>query len=97
MIVGIGPLGCIPIVRAMKLFWFKKCSTEVNELIQGYNIKLNMELTLLNENLGHEAVFVYANSYDIFMDIISNHLHYGKHVCMFIVLNPVLNSLKALF
>ncbi|CAO2819344.1 unnamed protein product [Amaranthus hypochondriacus] len=77
VIVGIGPLGCIPIVRAMKLVWFKKCSTEVNQLIQGYNIKLSMELTFLNEKLGHDAVFVYANSYDIFMDIISNHLHYG--------------------
>ncbi|XP_021768502.1 GDSL esterase/lipase At5g41890-like [Chenopodium quinoa] len=77
IVVGIGPLGCIPFVRAMKLDWFEKCSNEVNELIQGYNKKLIRELSLLNEELGQEAVFVYANSYDIFMDIISNYQHYG--------------------
>ncbi|KAL2902876.1 hypothetical protein RDABS01_027958 [Bienertia sinuspersici] len=77
VIVGIGPLGCIPFVRAMKLDWFEKCSIEVNELIQGYNRKLNMKLRLMNEELGQKAVFVYANSYDIFKDIIFNNLHYG--------------------
>ncbi|XP_048499869.1 GDSL esterase/lipase At5g41890 [Beta vulgaris subsp. vulgaris] len=77
VVVGIGPLGCIPFVRAIKLVWFKNCSNEVNEFIQGYNRKLNKELSLLNENMGQEATFVYGNSYDIFMGIISNYLHYG--------------------
>ncbi|CAL9030563.1 unnamed protein product [Prunus brigantina] len=77
IVVGVGPLGCIPFIRAIKLLPSGQCSAEVNELIQGYNTKLNGVLDQLNQELGPEAIFVYANSFDIFMKIIGNYHQYG--------------------
>ncbi|KAL5551524.1 hypothetical protein UlMin_001700 [Ulmus minor] len=77
LVVGVGPLGCIPFIRALNLVPTGKCSIEVNELIQGYNNKLNKVLDQLNKDLGPETIFVYANSYDIFIRIMTNYRHYG--------------------
>ncbi|GAV88898.1 Lipase_GDSL domain-containing protein [Cephalotus follicularis] len=77
VVVGIGPLGCIPFVRALNLLPGGKCSLEVNELIQGYNEKLNVMLNRLNQEMRPQAIFVYANSYDAFMRILINYPHYG--------------------
>ena len=75
---GVGPLGCIPFVRALKLLASGKCSVKVNNLIQGYNKKLNKALDQLNLQLGPEAIFVYANSFDSVLKIILNYHQYGK-------------------
>ncbi|CAL5433636.1 unnamed protein product [Camellia sinensis] len=77
VVVGVGPLGCIPFVRALRLVASGKCSVEVNTLIQGYNRKLSALLQHLNQELGPEAMFVYANSYDVVTGIIQNYRHYG--------------------
>ncbi|GAB2274227.1 hypothetical protein Dimus_008994 [Dionaea muscipula] len=77
VVVGVGPLGCIPFVRAIRLVSGHRCSVEVNELVQGYNKRLDLEVDHLNKEMGPEAVFVYANSYKIFLDIIQNYHHYG--------------------
>ncbi|XP_031262770.1 GDSL esterase/lipase At5g41890-like [Pistacia vera] len=77
VVVGVGPLGCIPFVRALKLLPSEQCWTKVNELVQGYNNKLKEELTRLNQEMGPEAIFVYANSYDVFSSIIINYRQYG--------------------
>ncbi|XP_060674559.1 GDSL esterase/lipase At5g41890 isoform X2 [Ziziphus jujuba] len=77
IVVGVGPLGCIPYVRALNLLPSGKCSVEVNEFIQGYNNKLKDTLKQLNKDLGPQSVFVYANSYDIFMRIIMSYRQYG--------------------
>ncbi|XP_062025694.1 GDSL esterase/lipase At5g41890 [Rosa rugosa] len=77
IVVGVGPLGCIPFIRAVNLLPSGHCFGEVNDLIQGYNKKLNGLLDQLNQVLGPEAIFVYANSYDIFMKIIVNYHQYG--------------------
>ncbi|XP_038726407.1 GDSL esterase/lipase At5g41890 [Tripterygium wilfordii] len=77
VVVGIGPLGCIPIVRALNLVSTGDCSVEINELIRGYNKKLNETLQGLNQELGPEAVLVYANPYDIFLRIVLNYDQYG--------------------
>ncbi|XP_062074695.1 GDSL esterase/lipase At5g41890 [Humulus lupulus] len=77
IVVGVGPLGCIPFTRALNLLPSGKCSEEVNELIRGYNHKLNGLLEHFNKELGPQTIFVYANSYDIFLNIIHNHLQYG--------------------
>lgn len=74
---GVGPLGCIPFVRALNLLPTGKCSSEVNEIIQGYNAKLKLVLNRLNLEMGPEAIFIYANSYDIFMRMIINYHRYG--------------------
>ncbi|EOY23881.1 GDSL-like Lipase/Acylhydrolase superfamily protein [Theobroma cacao] len=77
LVVGVGPLGCIPFVRAFNLLPSGKCSAQVNALIQGYNEKLKELLNRLNQEMGPEAIFVFANSYDIFMKIIVNYHQYG--------------------
>ncbi|PON37543.1 Lipase [Trema orientale] len=77
IVVGVGPLGCIPFIRALSFMPSGKCSEEVNEIIQGYNKKLNGVLDHFNKELGPETIFVYANSYDIFIKIIENHRQYG--------------------
>ena len=79
IVVGIGPLGCIPVVRALHLLPSGKCSVKVNELIQEYNKKLREMINGLNQELGpDESVFVYANSFDIVLSIILDYQRYGK-------------------
>lgn len=78
IVVGIGPLGCIPFGRALNLVPSGQCLVEMNELIQGYNEKLKEMLNGLNQEKGPEAVFVYANTYSIVLKIILNYPHYGK-------------------
>ncbi|XP_042481003.1 GDSL esterase/lipase At5g41890 [Macadamia integrifolia] len=77
VVVGVGPLGCIPYVRALHLLVDGRCSIQANKLIQGYNKKLREALHGLNQEMGPEAIFVYANSYDIVMAIIRDYRHYG--------------------
>ena len=77
IVVGVGPLGCIPFVRALNLLTYGKCSEKVNELINGYNNKLKELLNHLNQQLGPETIFVYANSFDIFLRIIQSYRQYG--------------------
>lgn len=77
IVVGVGPLGCIPIVRTMNLLPSGHCAIELNELVQGYNKKLNQVLDRLNQEMQPETIFVYANSYDIVMGIIQNYHEYG--------------------
>ncbi|XP_026391504.1 GDSL esterase/lipase At5g41890-like [Papaver somniferum] len=77
LVVDVGPLGCIPFVRAIRLMPAGRCSSEANELIQGYNRKLKKSIDTLNKNLGPETIFVYANSYDIVMGIIKRYRKYG--------------------
>ncbi|XP_058084525.1 GDSL esterase/lipase At5g41890 [Magnolia sinica] len=77
IVVGVGPLGCIPFVRALMLVRNGECSSIANKLIQGYNKKLSKMLDQLNEELGPETIFIYANSYDIVAGIIRNYRKYG--------------------
>ncbi|MBA0563983.1 hypothetical protein Golob_008942 [Gossypium lobatum] len=77
IVVGVGPLGCIPFVRALKLLGSGQCSSAVNTLIQAYNHRLKELLSRLNQEMGPETIFVFANSYDVFMDIIANYHQYG--------------------
>lgn len=77
MVNGVGPLGCIPYVRAVMLVFGSRCSVVANRLVEGYNMKLRKMLEELHQQLDPDTVFVYGNSYDIFMDIIRNHKLYG--------------------
>ncbi|KAA3460033.1 GDSL esterase/lipase [Gossypium australe] len=77
IVVGVGPLGCIPFVRALKLLRSGQCSSAVNTLIQAYNQRLKELLSRLNQEMGPETIFVFANSYDAFIDIIANYHQYG--------------------
>lgn len=77
IVVGLGPLGCIPFVRALKLVPSGECSAKVNQLIKGYNNKLKVALHQLNRQLGPQSIFIYGNSYDIFLTIILDYHQYG--------------------
>ncbi|KAM7525944.1 hypothetical protein LguiA_015846 [Lonicera macranthoides] len=77
IVVGIGPLGCIPFVRALHLVPAGKCSVTVNTLIRGYNQRLVKVLDALNQETGLDTIFVYANSYNVVRDIILNYHKYG--------------------
>ncbi|XP_049376891.1 GDSL esterase/lipase At5g41890 [Solanum stenotomum] len=77
VVVGVGPLGCIPFMRAIGLISKGKCSVEVNTLIRNYNKKLKVELHRLNKYIKPKAIFIYANSYDVFREIILNHKQHG--------------------
>ncbi|KAK8502451.1 hypothetical protein V6N13_130499 [Hibiscus sabdariffa] len=77
IVVGVGPLGCIPFVRAFNLLPSGKCSSAVNALIRAYNQRLKALLSRLNQEIGSDAIFVFANSYDVFMDILANYHRFG--------------------
>ncbi|WOL06281.1 GDSL esterase/lipase [Canna indica] len=77
MVVGVGPLGCIPYIRVIKLVANGRCSSFANRLIQGYNAKLARAIDKLNEEMGPQAVLVYANPYDIVIEIMQNYRQYG--------------------
>lgn len=79
MVVGVGPLGCIPFVRSLNPLPSGRCSSDANNLIQGYNKKLRKTLYQLNEELGPSAIFVYANSFNIVTGIIRHYQQYGEN------------------
>ncbi|KAE9459680.1 hypothetical protein C3L33_08454, partial [Rhododendron williamsianum] len=54
-----------------------KAQTEVNTFVQGYNKKLRAALDRLNREMGPEAIFVHANSYDVFSRILQNYGQFG--------------------
>ncbi|CAG7902641.1 unnamed protein product [Brassica rapa] len=78
VVVGVGPLGCIPFARALNLIPAGKCSDQVNQIVRGYNMKLRHSLTTLNSELGyHNTTFVYANSYDLFLKLVLSYRQFG--------------------
>ncbi|KVH44673.1 Lipase, GDSL [Cynara cardunculus var. scolymus] len=77
VIVDVGPLGCIPFVRAIHLLPEGECHEEMNTLIRGYNEKLRVAVHRLNQEIGMDSIFVYANSYDVINGILQNYGDYG--------------------
>ncbi|CAH1451597.1 unnamed protein product [Lactuca virosa] len=77
VVVDIGPLGCLPFVRAIHLLPDGKCHEEMNMLIRGYNEKLRQAVNILNQEMGNGSIFVYANSYDVISEMLQNYRDYG--------------------
>ncbi|KAJ4799787.1 GDSL esterase/lipase [Rhynchospora pubera] len=77
VVVDVGPLGCIPYVRALQIIPNGKCSSAANKLIRAYNEKLRQRIYQLNQEMGPASAFVYANSFDIVMQVLSNYSQYG--------------------
>ncbi|XP_042058865.1 GDSL esterase/lipase At2g23540-like [Salvia splendens] len=76
-IVGnVGPIGCIPYQRSINQLKESECVSLPNKLAQQYNAKLKDLLQQLNENLPG-STFVYANVYDLVMELITNYANYG--------------------
>ena len=77
VVSDVGPLGCIPYVRALEFMPAGECSASANRVTQGYNKKLKRMVERMNQETGPESKFVYTNTYDIVMEIIQNYRQYG--------------------
>ncbi|KAL5214242.1 hypothetical protein ABZP36_003394 [Zizania latifolia] len=77
VVADVGPLGCIPYVRALEFIPAGECSASANQLTEGYNKKLKRMIHKLNQEMGPESRFVYANTYEIVMEIIRQYRQYG--------------------
>ncbi|KAJ0979735.1 hypothetical protein J5N97_015209 [Dioscorea zingiberensis] len=77
VVTNIGPLGCIPYQKTVnRVSSDSECVSLPNDLAMNYNARLKELLEELNHNLP-EAKFLYANLYDILMEVITNHQQYG--------------------
>lgn len=82
-IVGnVGPIGCIPYQKTINQLSENECVALPNKLAQQYNAKLKDLLQQLNENLPG-STFVYANVYDLVMEVITNYAKYGKDLYVY--------------
>ncbi|KAM0943094.1 putative triacylglycerol lipase [Dioscorea sansibarensis] len=76
LIVGIGPLGCIPSQLSMNNSTDGECIERVNDIVMAFNRPFFSMLPSLNSSLPG-AFFVYQNIYDRFNDLIQNPSDYG--------------------
>ncbi|CAL5030466.1 unnamed protein product [Urochloa decumbens] len=77
VVSDVGPLGCIPYVRALEFMPAGECSASANRVAEGYNKKLKRMVEKMNQEMGPESKFVYTNTYGIVSEIIQNYRHYG--------------------
>ncbi|KAG9440766.1 hypothetical protein H6P81_020931 [Aristolochia fimbriata] len=76
-VVGnVGPIGCIPYQKTINRVSQDECVKLPNQLAQQYNGKLRNLLAQLNDDLPG-ATFVYANVYDLVMELVANYAKYG--------------------
>lgn len=79
VVSDVGPLGCIPYVRALEFMPAGQCSAPANRVTEGYNRKLRRMVEKMNREMGPESKFVYTDTYRIVMAIIQNHRQYGTY------------------
>lgn len=77
VIGNVGPLGCIPYQKTINQLNPDECVELPNKLALKYNGRLKDLLAELNDNLPG-STFVYANVYDLVMELITNYDKYGK-------------------
>ncbi|KAG6494365.1 hypothetical protein ZIOFF_049390 [Zingiber officinale] len=75
LLVGIGPLGCIPNQLAMNPN-ATGCVEAVNDLVRPFNQNLKQAMLKLNSTLPG-SFFVFHNIYDTFIDMVQNSSKYG--------------------
>ncbi|XP_057529646.1 GDSL esterase/lipase At2g23540 [Amaranthus tricolor] len=76
-VVGnVGPIGCIPYQKTINQLNENECVDLADKLARQYNAKLKDLLTQLGENLPG-STFIYANVYDLVMELITNYKNYG--------------------
>lgn len=82
VIGNVGPIGCIPYQKTINQLNPDQCVDLPNKLAKQYNVKLKGLVTELNKNLAG-STFVYANVYDLVMELITNYDKYGKHAVLY--------------
>ncbi|KAK7263824.1 hypothetical protein RJT34_31421 [Clitoria ternatea] len=75
-LAGIGPLGCIPNLRATGLAPPERCVDNVNQMVGTFNNGLRSMVEQLNKNYP-DAIFVYGNTYGVLGDILNNPAAYS--------------------
>jgi hypothetical protein len=73
----VGPLGCIPYVRALEFMPAGECSASANRVTEGYNKKLKRMVEKMNQEMSPDSKFVYTHTYEIVLGIIQNYRQYG--------------------
>lgn len=76
---GLPPMGCLPLERTLNLLSGSEC----NEMYNNVAVEFNQKLASMVENLNKELpgiALVFANPYNIFLDIIQNPSQYGFEV-----------------
>ncbi|KAH7434920.1 hypothetical protein KP509_06G041100 [Ceratopteris richardii] len=76
VIANVPLIGCTPYLRSLNLENPGNCSTEANNLAQGFNARLKSLLQQLNEELPG-AWLLYADAYGITSEVIYNYESYG--------------------
>ncbi|KAL1212501.1 GDSL esterase/lipase [Cardamine amara subsp. amara] len=78
-IAGVGPLGCIPNLRAIGLAPPGRCIDGVNKILGTFNQGLRSLVDQLNKR-SPGAIYVYGNTYNAIGDILNNPAAYGFSV-----------------
>ncbi|KAL0730019.1 hypothetical protein Bca4012_026112 [Brassica carinata] len=77
-VVGnVAPIGCIPYQKSINQLKDKQCVDLANKLALQYNARLKDLLMVELKDSLKDAHFVYANVYDLVMDLIVNYKEYG--------------------
>ncbi|XP_047317965.1 GDSL esterase/lipase At4g16230-like [Impatiens glandulifera] len=76
VVTNIGPIGCIPYQREVNPSAGNNCAAFPNEIAQLFNSQLKDLISELRTSLVGSN-FLYADAYNIFVDIIQNYTTYG--------------------
>ena len=80
-VVGnVAPIGCIPYQKSINQLKDKQCVDLANKLALQYNARLKDLLMVELKDSLKDAHFVYANVYDLVMDLIVNYKEYGMDI-----------------
>ncbi|KAL9682628.1 hypothetical protein QQ045_014430 [Rhodiola kirilowii] len=79
VLVGVGPLGCIPIELARGIAPPGRCVDPINQILGTFNEGLRLMVNQYNRN-HPESIFVTANTYAIMGDMLNNPSTYGFSV-----------------
>ncbi|KAL1223910.1 GDSL esterase/lipase [Cardamine amara subsp. amara] len=74
---NVAPIGCIPYQKSINQLKDKQCVDLANKLALQYNARLKDLLMVELKDSLKDTHFVYANVYDLFMDLIVNFKDYG--------------------
>ncbi|OMO90378.1 Lipase, GDSL [Corchorus capsularis] len=78
LLAGVGPLGCMPNQLATGHAPPGKCVANVNDMVRIFNKQLKSLVDQLNADYtGTGSIFVFADTYGAFTDILSNPATYG--------------------
>ncbi|XP_057529544.1 GDSL esterase/lipase At4g26790-like [Amaranthus tricolor] len=73
---GLPPMGCLPLERTTNIMFQRQCIEEYNQVAQEFNMKLEILVGQLNEEL-KELQLVLSNPYNILLEMIQKPFSFG--------------------